>query len=1119
MENTSLNKYPSSEDGDEVPVARVKKYIPILSLLGGRIPGFVKLVLSLCLMYIALFIDIAPCTGQGCAYWVYHGPCSGAPGCSSLHYSCTSGDSSCSNCNPNDYMWFCFNNGCSAPGATCACAGPVHSLAISGSVVCPNPGNGSWCLGGAHFDVSATDSDGSHAVSILGSINGSSFGCGPTNGGASCSQTLGDGSNLPITYYASCPSGSTGTTNTSWSQDSVPPLVSFTLTGGITGANGWYTNGPVSLDCSVTDSLSGPGVVTYAAQTANGDGTHTLSCTGSDVAGNTSTASTGVRIDGTPPDIIGYLDGGTVGANGWYTAGPVSLVCNALDATSGVNAAGVVYGVQTATNEGDTNVGCSATDYAGNSGSASTNVRIDSLPPVASFIFTGISGLGGWFTSDVSVGVNASDTTSGVASIEISIDGSVGTLASGDGIHPVSAIITDNAGNTTTINGTIYIDTSAPSTGFLTGSGWVRGAVSIAGTASDGTSGTNQTYISVDGGTTWIPVGTGGNWSYIWDTSGFSDGSHIIQAYTIDTAGNPGPVASLTLFVDNTSPNVGLNPSIVLLGSSTTIISTDVGSGVYSARLTISGNGITPRIIDIPAPSGNDVIQWDGLDGNGNTAPIGIYTITVEVWDAVGNYAFSTGSWTRPYPWVEPSSTPWPTRTPSRSPTPTGTFTNTNSKKAATATRNDTAGISSSSTKTLTPTTGSANPHGSATTMTNTATPIGGFTPTSGTASDLLPYLAMLGAGLVTTVTGKAIQSKQKGNASPIPSDVSLINELTVYENQVVMEPKVIETKVPHMVEEQRNIIEKIQSKDNVTINKLPPNAKKWEINKTPVLENGIRWITRTVTEKVQRGWDDVRETVMVPVVKRVPVIKIDPGFLPKSLIYGGRTLSIIAVIGMLGSCGNLWSILGINTPTTTPTFTMISTRTKTRTATKTSTITPTKTKTPTRTSIPTPTKTWTSSPTIPPATNISPAGKSFIIKWEIVMTKLYNDPFDCTIGIGHWLHKGVCDGKHPEEIPYLNGITVEEAYDLFYNEDLPVAVSSVRRLVTAPLNQCQFDALVDLEFNTGGLIVFPGLNELNKVNRDINLIVEAIINFRNYTSNLADRRRAEAKVFSQCIY
>jgi hypothetical protein len=475
------------------------------------------------------------------------------------------------------------------------------------------------------------------------------------------------------------------------------------------------------MDCSVTDALSGAGGVTYGAQTADGDGSHTLSCTGSDVAGNTATASTTVYIDGTPPDINGYLDGGTVGANGWYTAGPVSLICSATDAVSGVNG-GVVYGVQTATSEGSTALDCSANDFAGNGNSASATVNIDSVPPAASILYSGTSGTGGWYTSDVLISLNSSDATSGVAGEEIWVDGVLSNIATGDGTHAVLAIITDNAGNSTTINGSVNIDTTVPFTGISTGSGWVRGTVVIDGTSSDGTSGVAQTYISTDGGATWIPVGTGGNWSYDWDTTGTGDGAHIIQAYSIDLAGNPGPVSTLTLYVDNTSPIVSLNPANVVLGSSTTIVSSDAGSGIYSARLTISGNGITPRVIDIPAPSGSDIIQWDGLDGNGVTAPIGIYTITVELWDLAGNYASANGTWTRPYPWSEPSSTPWPTRTRTNTPTTTNTptptvpVTRTVSRSQPTNTRGAGSSVQPTATRysgivyvTLTPITGNGN--------------------------------------------------------------------------------------------------------------------------------------------------------------------------------------------------------------------------------------------------------------------------------------------------------------------------------------------------------------------------------------------------------------------------
>jgi hypothetical protein len=542
--------------------------------------------------------------------------------------------------------------GCGAPPP------PVDTVSITqNQVVCDGTGGGGWCNGGAILYLTASDTL-SHVITFGGDVSG----------GNPLVVPLPEGEGT-LNFTATCSNGASASGSASYRLDLTPPLVSFTLIDGVTGANGWYLDGPVSLICSGSDALSGFDGIVYGNQTADGDGVWVLDCTAYDVAGNSSSTGEVVGIDGTPPVIDGYLSGGTVGTNGWYTAGPVSLICDATDATSGVY--GVGYGVQTATGEGTTTLDCFAFDNAGNSDVGSLDISIDSQPPTASLAYTGTSGTGGWYTSDVSISVISSDATSGVASVDISVDGVAGTLATGDGTHSVSVLITDNAGNTTTLSGSVNIDTTLPSTAFSTGSGWVRGTVSIEGTSSDATSGIAQTYISTDGGATWIPAGTGGNWSYAWDTTSAGDGAHIIQAYSTDLAGNTGPVASLTLYVDNTAPGVTLSPANVFLGSSTTIISTDTSSGVYFARLTISGNGIAPRVIDIPAPSGSDVIQWDGLDGNGDTAPIGIYTITAEIWDVVGNYASANGTWTRPYPWVEPSSTPWPTRTRTHTPTNT----------------------------------------------------------------------------------------------------------------------------------------------------------------------------------------------------------------------------------------------------------------------------------------------------------------------------------------------------------------------------------------------------------------------------------------------------------------
>jgi GH24 family phage-related lysozyme (muramidase) len=79
---------------------------------------------------------------------------------------------------------------------------------------------------------------------------------------------------------------------------------------------------------------------------------------------------------------------------------------------------------------------------------------------------------------------------------------------------------------------------------------------------------------------------------------------------------------------------------------------------------------------------------------------------------------------------------------------------------------------------------------------------------------------------------------------------------------------------------------------------------------------------------------------------------------------------------------------------------------------------------------------------------------------------QLYEDPAGyCTIGYGHLIRQGPCDGSEPEHL--RTGISRDEALELL-RQDVSLAERAVMELAEVDLDDGQYAALCDFTFNVG---------------------------------------------------
>lgn len=268
-----------------------------------------------------------------------------------------------------------------------------------------------------------------------------------------------------------------------------------------------------------------------------------------------------VQNDGNPPVTIATPDFAP-NSFGWNNTN----VIVALSATDGPGESGVkeiVYsssGAQsiasttvpgstanvTFSTEGISTLSYHAVDNAGNIEATKTlTIQIDkTAPTLTEGTTSGLAGNSGWYRSDVSVAFTADDPISG---LESAGDASFNLTTSLEGasVPTDSRVVRDKAGNESTAGPlTFKVDKTAPSltqgttTGTAGNNGWYRSDVSIAFTASDGTSG-----LALAGDAAFSLEASG-------EGSAVATGSRVVE----DVAGNSSTAGPLEFKIDKTNP-------------------------------------------------------------------------------------------------------------------------------------------------------------------------------------------------------------------------------------------------------------------------------------------------------------------------------------------------------------------------------------------------------------------------------------------------------------------------------------------------------------------------------------------------------------------------------------
>lgn len=301
-----------------------------------------------------------------------------------------------------------------------------------------------------------------------------------------------------------------------------------------------------------------------------------------------------------------------------------------------------------------------AGNTSGNSGQGSVATSpppgVDTTAPTVS-----LSSPGGTVSGTLTLNASASDNV-GVAGVKFLLDGGMligaedtsapysvswNTSTTSNGMHILTAVARDAAGNLTTSSAvTVTVsnsapplpgDTTKPTVSFTApaAGATVSGGVTVSANASDNVGVVGVQFL-VDGNLL-LADDTSAPYTFSWNSSGASNGSHTLSAVARDAAGNLSVAATRTITVSNdvTAPTVSISaPTAGSTVSGTVTISAAASDNVGVVGVQFKLNGANLGAENTTTPY---TVSWDTT-----SAANASYTLTAVARDAAGNTKTST---------------------------------------------------------------------------------------------------------------------------------------------------------------------------------------------------------------------------------------------------------------------------------------------------------------------------------------------------------------------------------------------------------------------------------------------------------------------------------------------